>query len=138
MLSVHVMHLLTPQNCVLNAERSPHIPVRYLLGYRDRQNARQIPVHNAHRDRAMSSVHIIHKINSSELRLNTDHSTSQFTALLSWYECSLVSNHWSVETNVIRPKICRITGVLKLMSYGPKSINVRLMNDSIIFLPYVN
>ena len=35
MLSVYVMDLLTRQNCVLNAERSPDIPVRYLLGYRD-------------------------------------------------------------------------------------------------------
>ena len=38
MLSVYVMHPLTHQNCVLKAERSPHIPVRYLLGYRDRLN----------------------------------------------------------------------------------------------------
>ena len=31
------MNILTHQNCVSNAERSPHSPVRYLLGYRDRQ-----------------------------------------------------------------------------------------------------
>ena len=30
------MHLLTHQNYVLNTERSPYNPVRYLLGYRDR------------------------------------------------------------------------------------------------------
>ena len=29
---------ITHQNCVLNAERSYHIPVSYLLGYRDRSN----------------------------------------------------------------------------------------------------